>query len=226
MPLVDIEIPQEYSALPSEFVEFLGEADVRINQFMLHKKVRSGGFVPSDFRTVYQALRTISEANLAPGTTMCEWGSGFGVISSMASMLNFTAYGIEIEQDLVSASQRLADDFGLPVEFVQGSFIPWGGEALAEEAYVDNNAEYSWLIKDAAPGYDDLQLEPSDFDVIFCYPWPGEEYLITTLFEKFAAEGAVLLTYNDLDTVRLRRKQSDQSNADSDTVGAPTTDSR
>ena len=132
------------------------------------------------------------------------------MVALLAAMLEFTACGIEIEKDLVDASRRLADDFGLPVEFVQGSFIPSGAESRVEEAYADNNAEYSWLITDADDGYEELELDPDDFDVVFAYPWPGEEYLITSLFEKYAAEGALLLTYNDLDSVRLRRKLSEQ----------------
>ncbi len=206
MSLVDIEISNNGSVLPDEFVAFLREADLRVSQFLRNSPLRATGFVPSDFKMVYHALQAITDANLASGTSLCEWGSGFGVVASLAAMLEFMACGIEIEKDLVDASRRLADDFGLPVEFVQGSFIPSGAESCAEEAYADNNAEYSWLIKDADDGYEELELDPDDFDVVFAYPWPGEEYLITSLFEKYAAEGALLLTYNYLGSVRLRRK--------------------
>lgn len=211
MSLVDIEISNNGSVLPDEFVAFLREADLRVSQFLENSHLRATGFVPSDFKKVYHALQAITDAKLAPGTSLCEWGSGFGVVASLAAMLEFMACGIEIEKDLVDASRRLADDFGLPVEFVQGSFIPSGAESCAEEAYADNNDEYSWLIADADAGYEELELDPDDFDVVFAYPWPGEEYLITSLFEKYAAEGALLLTYNDLDSVRLRRKLSGQS---------------
>ena len=211
MSLVDIEISNNGSVLPDEFVAFLREADLRVSQFLETSHLRATGFVPSDFKKVYHALQAITDANLAPGTSLCEWGSGLGVVASLAAMLEFKPCGIEIEKDLVDASRRLADDFGLPVEFVQGSFIPSGAESCAEEAYADNNAEYSWLIRDADDGYEELELDPDDFDVVFAYPWPGEEYLITSLFEKYAAEGALLLTYNDLDSVRLRRKLSGQS---------------
>ncbi len=209
MPLVDIEISINGSVLPDNVVAFLREADLRVSQYVRNSPIRVTGFVPSDFVTVYHALRAITEANLAPGTSLCEWGSGFGVVASLAAMLEFKACGIEIEKDLVDASRRLADDFGLPVEFVHGSFIPSAAEACAEEAYADNNAEYSWLVTDGDDGYDELGLDPDDFDVVFAYPWPGEEYLITNLFEKYAAEGALLLTYNYLDSVRLRRKLSE-----------------
>lgn len=192
--------------MPDEIVAFLREADERVSQFLQASPRRATGFVPSDFKTIYHALQAITDENLAPGNSLCEWGSGFGVVTSLASMLEFMACGIEIEEELVEASRLLADDFGLPVEFVQGSFIPSGAESCVDEAYAENNAEYSWLITDADDGYEELQLDPEDFDVVFAYPWPGEEYLITSLFEKYAARGALLLTYNSLESVRLRRK--------------------
>tara|TARA_R110000868_G_scaffold411752_1_gene708830 strand:+ start:55777 stop:56406 length:630 start_codon:yes stop_codon:yes gene_type:complete len=204
--LEEIEISNNDSVLPDEIVAFLHEADERVSQFLQASPRRATGFVPSDFKTVFHALQTITDTNLASGTSFCEWGSGFGVVTLLASMLEFAACGIEIEQELVDESRRMADDFGLPGEFVQGSFIPPGAESCVDEAYAENNAEYSWLITDAEDGYDELQLGPEDFDIVFSYPWPGEEYLITSLFEKYAAEGALLLTYNSLESVRLRRK--------------------
>lgn len=206
MSLVEIEISKNDSFMPDEIVAFLREADERVSQFLQASPRRATGFVPSDFKTIYHALQAITDENLAPGNSLCEWGSGFGVVTSLASMLEFMACGIEIEEELVEASRLLADDFGLPVEFVQGSFIPSGAESCVDEAYAENNAEYSWLITDSDDGYEELQLDPEDFDVVFAYPWPGEEYLITSLFEKYAARGALLLTYNSLESVRLRRK--------------------
>tara|TARA_R110002095_G_scaffold189660_1_gene167339 strand:+ start:57620 stop:58249 length:630 start_codon:yes stop_codon:yes gene_type:complete len=209
VPLVDIEISNSDSILPDEIVAFLREADVRVSQYLQDSPRRATAFVPSQFKTVYHALHAIIDGNLASGNSLCEWGSGFGVVASLASMLEFIACGIEIEQDLVDESRRLAEDFGLPVEFVQGSFIPSGAEACAEEAYADNNSAYSWLITDADNGYEELQLDLDEFDVVFAYPWPGEDYLITSLFEKYAAEGALLLTYDYPETVYLRRKVSE-----------------
>ena len=211
MPLVDIEISINGSVLPDDVVAFIREADLRVSQFVRRSPVRITGFVPSDFVTVYHALRAITEANLAPGTSLCEWGGGFGVVASLAAMLGFKVCGIEIERGLVDASRRLADDFGLPVEFVHGSFVPYGAEAYAEEAYADNNAESFWLATDADDAYDKLGLDPDDFDVVFAYPWPGEEGLTASLFEKYAAEEALLLTYDKFNSVRLRRKVGNRS---------------
>ena len=207
MPLVDIEISINGSVLPDNVVSFLHEADLRVSQFVRNSPLRATGFVPSAFESVYHALRAITDSDLAPGTSLCEWGSGFGVVASLAAMLEFMACGIEIEKNLVDASRRLADDFGLPVEFVHGSFIPSGAESCAEEAYADNNAEYSWLVTDADDAYDELGLDPADFDVVFAYPWPDEEYLIMSLFEKYAAEDALLLMYDQFNSVRFLGKK-------------------
>ena len=211
MPLVDIDITINGSVLPDDVVAFLREADLRVSQFVRNSPIRVTGFVPSDFVTVYHSLRAITEANLAPGTSLCEWGSGFGVVASLAAMLEFKACGIEIERGLVDASRRLADDFGLPVEFVHGSFVPSGAEGDVEEACADTSTEYFWLVTDADDAYEELGLDPHDFDVVFAYPWPGEECLIEGLFEKHAAEEALLLTYNQYNSVRIRRKVGESS---------------
>jgi hypothetical protein len=211
MPLVDIDISINGSVVPDDVAAFLREADLRVSQFVRNSPIRVTGFVPSDFVTVYRSLQAITEANLASGTSFCEWGSGFGVVASLATMLEYNVCGIEIERGLVDASRRLADDFGLPVEFVHGSFVPSGAEADVEEACADTSAEYFWLVTDADDAYDELGLGPHNFDVVFAYPWPGEECLIEGLFEKYAAEEALLLTYTQYNSVRLRRKVGEMS---------------
>ncbi|HAA72382.1 MAG TPA: hypothetical protein DCE55_24810 [Planctomycetaceae bacterium] len=206
MPLLDVDISINGSGLPSNVVAFLREAELRVSQFVRDSPDHVKGFVPSDFVTVYRSLRAITEANLAAGTSLCEWGSGFGVVASLAAMLEFQVCGIEIERALVNASRRLADDFCLPVEFVHGSFVPSGAEADVEESHADSSSEYFWLVTDADDTYDELGRGPHDFDVVFAYPWPAEECLIEDIFEKYAAEEALLLTYTAYDSVRLRRK--------------------
>ena len=206
MPLLDVDISINGSGLPGNVVAFLREAELRVSQFVRDSPDHVKGFVPSDFVTVYRSLRAITEANLAAGTSLCEWGSGFGVVASLAAMLEFQVCGIEIERALVNASRRLADDFCLPVKFVHGSFVPSGAEADVEESHADSSSEYFWLVTDADDTYDELGRGPHDFDVVFAYPWPAEECLIEDIFEKYAAEEALLLTYTAYDSVRLRRK--------------------
>jgi hypothetical protein len=143
----------------------------------------------------------LAAGDVAPGDRFCEWGSGFGVVACLAAMLDFDTYGIEIESDLVDAAQQLADDFGVPVEFICSSFIPAGSEAC-----FDAGNAFAWLTTDDGGTPEQLGVGPDDFDVIFAYPWPDEEEVIGGLFERHAAQGAVLLTYHGGDDLRLRRK--------------------
>lgn len=199
MPLVELSLPQGGPGLPDKVRAFLREADRRIRRFQ-----SSGGvlaFVPSDYRVAYAALRDLAAAEVAPGNLFCEWGSGFGVVACLASMLGFESCGIEIEGELVDAARQLADDFDLPVDFTQGSFIPRAGAAA-----LLGDAEFAWLTTDAGGCHGAVELGPDDFDVIFAYPWPDEESLIESLFERHAAAGEVLVTYHEGQGLRLRRK--------------------
>ncbi len=206
MSLVDIEVSINASDLPGDVLGFLCEADSRVEEFVDDIPSSISGFVPSDFATVYRVLRAIAEAKLAPGNSFCEWGSGFGVVASLAAMLEFDACGIETEKVLVDASRKLAEDFALPVEFVHGSFIPREDEAFVAEAWAADNDGFSWVVTDADDAYTDLGLDPDDFDVVFVYPWPGDESLMAALFERRAAEGALLVTQNQNGAMRIRRK--------------------
>ena len=132
---------------------------------------------------------------------LCRSETALGARSLPLCDLDFDACGIEIECDLVDAAQELADEHELPVEFVCGSFIPVGGEDVA-----DHVGDFAWLRTDAPSAYDELGLDPQDFDVIFAYPWPGEEDTVIELFDRYAAVGALLVTYQGRDDVHVRRK--------------------
>ena len=205
MSLVDVNLTDELAVLSDDESAFLREADRRINEYLDGRRERNVyGFVPSDFVAVHSALRAVADGSIAPGAMFCEWGSGLGVVASLAAMLGFDAWGIEIDRDLVAESETLAEEFDLPVSFVCGNFIPPGGEACADD--VD---EPAWLAMGGGDAYDEMGLDPEDFDVIFAYPWPGEEQVIAEMFDRHAAVGAVLLTYHGLEGVRLRRKLLD-----------------
>jgi hypothetical protein len=199
MPLANLNLTIAANSVPGEVRRFLREAERRIERFQ--RTTRIWGFVPSDGGRAYGVLRALAAAHLTPGGLFCEWGSGFGVVASLAAMLDFDACGIEIEGELVDAAQQLADDFGLPVEFICGSFIPQGGGPSG-----DASDGFAWLTPDEGTTEAELGLGPADFDVIFAYPWPDEERLIEDLFERHAAIGAVLVTYHGSDDFRLRRK--------------------
>ncbi len=188
MPLVKIEISVNESDLPKDVGAFLRESNARVERYVTNNSTLVGGFGPSDFEIVYHALRAIVDQNITPGNLFCEWGSGFGVVASLAGMLGFDAYGIEIDRNLYDASRSLASEFELPVKFIHGNF-----KTVNEFAKEDDSAYQ-------------LGLDVYDFDVVFAYPWPSEERVVEELFERRAHEGALLMTINRYDFVRLHRK--------------------
>jgi hypothetical protein len=199
MPLVDVELLTEARELPCDVQTFLREAQRRIEEFQRDRIIPS--FVPSDFGQVFAVLETVARGAVSPGMLFCEWGSGFGVVTCMAAMLEFDAWGIEIEAELVDHAQQLAADFDLPVEFVCGSFIP----AQSEDCFKPGQ-QFTWLNTDTGRD-DDHELGPADFDVIFAYPWPDEEMVVENLFERHASPGSLLVTYHGGDQFRLQRKK-------------------
>lgn len=205
MPLTDIELEMKPVNLPNNVAEYLREADRRGCDFVSHLPSAFRGFVPSDYVCVYHALRAVAESDMASGNSFCEWGSGLGVVASLAALVGFDAVGIEIDRDLYDASRELAEEFDIPVELVNGSFISHGADDLVDQAFADCDGGLS-LDPHADHAYDELGLEVRDFDVVFAYPWPNDEKLTARLFERFAARGALLLTYSDPSSMRLRRK--------------------
>ena len=204
MALVDVELAIKLDAIPDEIADFLEEADEHVKDYLAHSRTRVSGFIPSDYETVFHALDAIVDANLAPGDLFCEWGSGFGVVASLAALLGFQSCGIETDGRLVDAARSLADEFDIAVDFAQGSFIPSGSEAVAE---FDFSTESFWLVTDVDDAYEELGVGPEDFDVVYGYPWPNEESVIARLFDHISADGALLLTYSQLDEVRIRRRR-------------------
>ncbi len=205
MPLTDVDLAVDPIDLPQNVAEFLREADHLGRDFISNIPSIFRGFVPSDYVFVYHALRAVAEADVACGNAFCEWGSGLGVVASLAALVGFDAIGIEIDRDLFDASLKLAEDFGIPVEFINGSFISQGADDLVDRAFAECDGGLS-LDPHADHAYDELGMEVRDFDVVFAFPWPNDEELTADLFERYAARGALLLTYSDPDCIRMRRK--------------------
>jgi hypothetical protein len=193
--LIDVDLQVEATPLPGDVRRLIRVARRRIERFRRAHHVP--GFVPCDFEAAYGVLRALAEADPAPGRQFCEWGSGFGTVACLAALLDFDAHGIEIEADLVDAARQLADDFGLPVEFIHDSFLPADAAAL-----LGDDDRYAWLTDECGTRGG---REPGDFDVIFAYPWPDEQQLTEDVFARFAGAGAVLVTC-DGDEFRVRRK--------------------
>jgi hypothetical protein len=204
MPLVDLILSIEAAEVPGDVRRFLQEADRRIEEFLSARTIP--GFVPSDFTRAYAVLRALAAQDVGAGNLFCEWGSGFGVVACLAAMLDFDAWGIEIEGQLVDAARQLAKDFDLPVEFIHGSFIPSGSDDC-----LGSGKEFAWMTTDAANAGE--EMDPAAFDVVFAYPWPDEEAVVAALFERHSSPGAILATYHGGEELRLRRKTTARKHA-------------
>jgi hypothetical protein len=199
MPLHNVPRPGPVGPIPTDIRAFLREADRRIWGY--YRRHRSSAFIPCNLRGAYGILQHLAAQAEAAGTLFCEWGSGFGVVTCLAALLEFDAYGIEVDSTLVRASRRLAADFDLPVVFAQGSFIPAGDRLLMGAA-----GSFASLTTTAAPAHEELGLATEDFGIIFAYPWPDEERALGQLFERHAGAGALLVTHHGGEDFRLCRK--------------------
>ena len=218
MPLTRLSLPDALPPPPPEVAKFIADAQSRIEAFIeSHLADPVHSIVPSDYPLVYGALFHVAGAHLAPGPLFCEWGSGAGVVTCLAAMVGFDACGIEFEADLVELSIRLAQHHHLKAGFYRGNFVPRGGQKIAEQV-----GEFEWLATGGADPYDQMDLEIDDFDMVFAYPWPGEERVIERLFDRFASNGALLLTYNgDTEGVRLFRRRTARRRSRSPAGGEP-----
>jgi SAM-dependent methyltransferase len=201
MRLVEIELQLPETAIPAHVAQLLEHSQQKIAGLETYAQPTLAAFVPSDFEQVYHALVAIRSLRLATGRRFLEWGSGLGVVTCLAEWVGFDAAGIEIESRLVEMAEKLAADHGVAAQFVCGSFLPAGAEPR-----LDHLSDVAWLTTEGSDGYEELELEPDDFDLIFAYPWPGEEQVLFDLFADYAAVGALLLTYHGQDGLRLQRK--------------------
>ena len=156
-------------------------------EFRSHTRDRHQLFIPCDHRGAQEALRQLRSRAL----TFVELGSGAGVVTIMADLLGFEAYGIEIEPWLVNRSIELAEQFGSAATFAEGTFVP--------PAYQDEIEHLSgdyFTPTDGSYAFDELGLALSDFDLVFAYQWPGEEDWLRELVRRHARANAILLTYD------------------------------
>lgn len=162
----------------------------------LHKQGEFFNFVASDYEVVYHALVGLQ----GQAKTVLEWGSGLGVIAIMAARLGFDAYGIEIEPKLIDLSCGLAEKYGAEVEFALGSYVP--GEYSLDPELVDADFRTSF---DDEPGYDDLDMELRDFDIVFVYPWPNERALHQDIMRQCGGQHSLFMTFDVREGLSIER---------------------
>jgi SAM-dependent methyltransferase len=201
----ELDFSPENCPLPKHVGRFLRAVDRRMDDAFHHLQGDHQGFIPADYVLVYQALHTLQERSLACGDRFLEWGCGIGAVAGMASMLGFESYGIEIDSFLVEQAEELLEQFGLETEIVNGSFIPEGSERLIDVAYRESQETLN-LDTSIDDAYRCLGIDLEDVDVVFVFPWPNDEPLCRELFRRHAGRGALLLTYDQTQGIRLFRK--------------------
>ncbi len=141
-------------------------------------------FVAADYDVAVNALMK----HRGPGLRFLEWGAATGVITIIADLLGFDAYGIELEPDLVATARELARKYDSRAQFVVGSFLPTGFEWRPSDG--DGR---TGTLGTGVSGYRELGLALDDFDVVYGYPWDGERELMLDLMKRYGRSDALLL---------------------------------
>jgi hypothetical protein len=153
-------------------------------------------FVPADYDAVLEVLLSLR----APGLRFLEWGSATGVVTIMADLLGFEAYGIELDAELVRVAQALAHKHGSRARFATGSFLPAGYQWKSSTG--DHRLG---TIGVGRSGYLELERPLEDFDIVYAYPWSGEEPIMQDVMRRFAGDGARLVLHGFSHTVHVFR---------------------
>jgi hypothetical protein len=140
-------------------------------------------FVPADYEVVLETLLPYRET----GGKFLEWGSATGVISIMADLLGFESFGIELDAELVVTARALAERYGSGAQFAEGSFLPAGYEWHSTGG--DGRLA---TIGDGPSGYRELGHHLDEFDVVFAFPWGGEEPMMLDLMRTYGRADAKL----------------------------------
>lgn len=141
-------------------------------------------FVAADYEAVLAALLP----HRGPGRRFLEWGSATGVITIMADFLGFEAYGIELDADLVATARGLATKFDSAAQFAAGSFLPAGYQFRPS----DGDGRIG-TIGSGPSGYLQIGHPLEDFDVVFTFPWGGEEAMMLDVMRCYGRPDTILL---------------------------------
>jgi SAM-dependent methyltransferase len=178
------------SALSEEGWEIWRRFDEEVRQENWHP------FVPADYDHVLQTLLRLR----APGLRFLELGSATGVITIMADMLGYEAYGIELDGKLVDVARELAARFDSGARFAAGSFLPSGYRYRSR-----TGDDRIGTIGHGASAYPELRHPLEDFDLVYGYPWHGEEPMMLDLMRAYGGRGARLLMHGGKEGIRIFR---------------------
>lgn len=176
--MLDPDLLTRLKELCHEGWEIWDRFDVQVRGESFHP------FVAAEYEVVLEALIPLRE----PGRRFLEWGSATGVLTIMADLLGFEAYGIELDADLVEEARCLATAWGSGARFAAGSFLPTGYR------FRDPRGDTRLgTIGEATSGYLELEHPLEDFDVVYGFPWSGEESMMLDLMRCYGRSDALLL---------------------------------
>lgn len=212
MPLRPITLSPQSTQIPPAVEKLLQEADEHCHKFFERGLGRRyPRYLPSHAEKVYTAIHALRESNHLRGHSFCEWGSGLGVATCLASLIGFDAVGIEIEPGLVELSIQLARELNLSADFLCTSYLPEGydeAEGIGGKDLITPEARTSHSRNiDTSPIYDGL--DPGEVDLFFVYPWPGQEEFMMDLFGELATEDSVLLIHHADSSTTAYRQEPD-----------------
>lgn len=185
-------------------------ADKRFDAFYAQQlNKRYPRYIASEPAQAYAALKWVTDRGLPPGERFIEWGSGFGVATGMAALLGYEASGIELRAGLVAIARELLASQSIEADFLCTSYIPDG--------YIEyETASGSDLVPDDSfgrhledgPVYQDgeLEIDISEVDLFYAYPWPGEQEMMLKLFDAVAEADAILVAYYGHREICIYRK--------------------
>ena len=155
------------------------DSDVRDREFH--------SFVAAD----YDAVLAVLLAQRGPALRFLELGSATGVITIMADLLGYEACGIELDSGLARRSRKMADAYNSRARFVIGSFLPSGyrWQPKASDGTIET-------LGNGPSGYLELGYALDDFDVVFGFPWGGEDRMMLDLMKGYGRPNALLLLYS------------------------------
>src|SRR5690606_29165444 len=108
--------------------------------------------------------------------------------------------GIELDPRLVAIARELAARYDSGARFATGSFLPAGYVWRSE-----SGDDRLGTIGTGEPGYAELGRSLDDFDLVFGYPWVGEEPVMLDIMRRCARPGARLLVPGSDRHIRIHR---------------------
>lgn len=179
-PELDVDLQARLTSLRDEGGRIWDDFDTRVRRHQWHP------FFAAEYACVERTLIALRQ----PGLRFLEWGSATGVIAIMADLLGFEAFGIELDPDLVDIARGLARRFDSRARFAVGSFLPSGYQWQSS-----TGDRRIGTIGQGRSGYAELQHALEDFDLVFAYPWGGEEPIMHDLMQRCGSAHARLLLH-------------------------------